>query len=585
MSATPTLMGWLRHRLALPSVVAAGVLLAMPSVANGFRLDDHAILLSLESREPVPTAWWDLYRFVPGTPDGNRALLVDGWTPWWSAPGLRLHLLRPLSSALLALDHAVFGHQAIAYHLHALLWFAALLVVVAALFRRLLPPETATLALAIYAFSDANAQIAGWISARHYAVAGVPALLGLLAHIKARTQDWRPGRWLAPLGMAIGLLASECALGVVALAIAYDLLGGPPASLRRRWIRALPALALAGSYLVVYAAVGGGPRDSGEYVSPFETPGAFLGAAATRFPVLMADAILQVPAELTLAGLTGALAVVGVVASLGVLLLARACWGSAGEEERAAMRWSLPGSLAALLVCCGALPGSRLLAIPNVGFAIVLAVLFRHAFSPARFAWARRGFAGLLVANHLVFAPLILVAVRPRANQMIGRAIEDVARAANAAAAGATRVFVLNGSDPMTTTYARLELAAEGHSTIRCWSWLDSAKADARVTRTGKSSLLIEPIGTSLLHGAFDRVYRAPSVAFHPGDVVEQCGARVRVIATEDGRPTRIEVDGALGAPGAAVLVWQGGAMRRWIVPPVGETVVIPWSAGPSKVL
>jgi hypothetical protein len=585
MSATSTLMGWLRHRFALPSVVGAGILLAVPSVANGFRLDDHAILLSLEGREPVPTAWWDLYRFVPGTPDGNRALLADGWIPWWSAPGLRLHLLRPLSSALLALDHAVFGHQAIAYHLHALVWFAALLVVVAALFRRLLPPDTATLALAIYAFSDANTQIAGWISARHYAVAGVPALLGLLAHIKARTEDWRPGRWLAPLGMAIGLLASECALGVVALAIAYDLFGGPPASQRRRWTRALPALMLAATYLVVYAASGGGPRDSGEYISPFETPGAFLAVTATRFPVLMADAILQVPAELTLAGLTGALAVVGIVAAIGVALLAKACWGSAAEEERAAVRWSLPGSAVALIVCCGALPGSRLLAIPDVGFAIVLGVLFGHAFSAGPFAWARCGFAGLLVANHLVLAPLILVAVRPQANQTIGRAIEDVARAANAAAAGAKRVFVVNGSDPMTSTYARLELAAEGHSTIRCWSWLDSAKADARVTRTGASSLLIEPIGTSLLQSAFDRVYRAPTVAFHPGDVVEQCGARVRIVATEDGRPTRIEVDGAVGAPGAAILVWQGGAMRRWTVPAVGETVVIPWSAGPSKVL
>jgi hypothetical protein len=466
-----------------------------------------------------------------------------------------------------------------------LVWFAALLAVVAALLRRLRPRETATLALAIYAFSDANAQVAGWISARHYAVAGVPALLGLLAHIKARTEGWRPGRWLAPLGMAVGLLASECALGVVALAIAYDFAGGPPATARRRWIRAAPALALAAAYLIVYAAMGGGPRDSGEYISPFGTPLAFLGAAATRFPVLVADALLQVPAELTLAGLTGALAVTGVLASIGVVLLGRACWGAAAQEERAAVRWSLPGSAVALLVCCGALPGSRLLAIPNVGFAILLAVLFRHAFAAGRFAWARRGFAGLLVVNHLVLAPLILGVVRPHANQTIGRAIEDVAQAADAAAAGATRVFVVNGSDPMTATYARLELAAEGHSTIRCWSWLDSAKADARVTRTGESSLLIEPVGTSLLRSAFDRVYRAPSIAFHPGDEVEQCGAKVRVVATEEGRPTRIEVDGAVGAPDAALLVWQGGAMQRWTVPAVGKTVVIPWSAGPSKVL
>ena len=92
LSDPSILMSWLRHRFALHAIVAMTLVLAMPSLLNGFRLDDHAILLTLEGREPVATAWWDLYRFAPGTLDGNRALVADGWIPWWTAPGLRLHL-------------------------------------------------------------------------------------------------------------------------------------------------------------------------------------------------------------------------------------------------------------------------------------------------------------------------------------------------------------------------------------------------------------------------------------------------------------------------------------------------------------
>jgi hypothetical protein len=509
-----------------------------------------------------------------------------GFYPWWTVSSLRLHLVRPLSSALLALDHRVFGDSALGYHLHSLAWFVALLAAAGALFRRVLPRETATLALVVFALADANVAPAAWIAARNSLVAAVPALLALVAFVRARQDGWAPGRWLAPLGMAVGLLGGETALGGVALVLAYDLFG--PAgggSLRSRAVRALPMAMLAVAYLTVYAAVGGGAHGSGAYVSPLDSPVAFAQAALTRFPVLVGNALLGVPAELSVAGFTRQVVVVGLVAAFGVALLWRVCAPLATDEERAAVRWAVPGAAAALLASLGAFPGARLLLVPNVGVAIFVATMLRRGFGSGPHAIARRVGAGLLVLTSvLLAAPLALF--NELAFERMARTTERLAHDAEREAGGAQRVFVVAAGDPMVALYPRFVLLHEGAASTGCWSWLDGAKADVRVTRLGQDGIAIEPIGAPLLRGAFEELYRAPSLPMHEGDEVVQCGARVRVASVAGGFPTRIEVHfGAAlesAAAGLALLVWQGGALRRLAPPAIGESVVLPWTVGPS---
>jgi hypothetical protein len=577
----------LRHRAFFPAVIAVALALVLPSFAVGFFSDDHAMLAVLQHPGPEVEPWWDLYRFTPNDPSGLAPQIHEGLYPWWTAPSLHLHLVRPLGGALVALDYLVFGRSAVGYHVHSLLWFVAFLAVVGALFRRVLPRETAALAFLVVALSDAVVAPASWIAARHGFVSAVPALLGLIALVRLRTDGWRPGRWLAPLGFAVGLLGGETALGVVALAIAYDLLARRDVPGRDRLARAAPHLGLALGYVAIYVAVGGGARSSAGYLEPFSDPVAFAAAAVIRFPALIADAVFSMPAELVTIGLGPPQACIGVVGALIVAALWRGCAAAATGEERAAVRWAVPGALAALATCVGAFPGGRLLLIANVGFAMLLATILRHAFrarSGALVSWSLRVGAGVLALLHFVAAPLMTLG-NMKTIATMARATETAAHDATREAAGASRAFILAGSDPMATVYSHFVLLDEGATSIACWSWLDGAKSDAKVTRTAPDAFAIEPVGTTFLRGSFETLYRAPSIPIAQGDTFEQCGASIRVASMSEGHPSRIEVSfGAPldAAPDVALLAWQAGALRRFVLPAVGASAVIPWSPGPS---
>jgi hypothetical protein len=76
-----------------------------------------------------------------------------------------MHFWRPLSSALIALQYAVFGEHAAAFHGVSLLIQIALILAVAALFRRVLPTLW-PISLLLFAI-DAHWDAVGWIAANN----------------------------------------------------------------------------------------------------------------------------------------------------------------------------------------------------------------------------------------------------------------------------------------------------------------------------------------------------------------------------------------------------------------------------------
>ena len=527
----------LEHPRAARLVVVLGVLLGLPVLAAGFFSDDWFMLAALRRRWPQAPPWWDLYDFVATTDDGVRANVARGYLPWWTPPSLRLHLVRPLSSALLALDNRVFGDAPVGWHAHSLVWWVLLLLVVAALFRRVLPGATGTLALFLFAAVPAHAQDYGWLSARHMLVAAVPSLGALLAHIRAREEGWRPGRWLAPLGLAVGLAGSEAALGAVAFWVSYEALG--PAVLgdrRRRAIGAAPALVVTAAYLVLYRLAGGGIVASDAYVSPLPDPLRWL-AWASRDLVT--------------------------------------------ATERAALRWLVPGALLAVLGTCGGMPGGRALLLADLGFTAMLAVLVRRGWERGAQTVRRRLAAGLLAAVHVCLAPVVLVGSIFFAMAM-GRQGLAIARALPRDVAPARRVFVLAASDPMASIYVMSTLLAEGGDGLDCVARLTATRADFRVTRVDGMTLALEPVGTPLLRGPWETLYRSRSLPVSLGDEVTVCGARVRVAAVDGGSPTRLEVHFGvpLDHPDLATVAWDGDKLSQVRLEP-GETRVLPWRRGP----
>jgi hypothetical protein len=575
-------MSWLDRPLATRLVFVAGMLVALPSVAVGFFSDDYAILAELKHAWLDGPTWRDLYRFTASSDEGNRALIAGGFLPWWAAPALRFHFLRPLSSALLAADRALFGDVPLGWHLHSLVWWALLLLAVRALYQRLLPGGSGTVALAVFAFSPAHVQTYGWIASRHMVVAVAPAFLALLAHVRQRQDGWKPGGWLAPLLLATGLAGGEAALAGVTFWIAYEIAG--PAALgdaRRRLRAAAPAMAIAGTYLVVYKAVGGGTAASAGYVDPLHSPGAFAVAAAERFPALLANALIGVPAELSVFVRPLAFAAVAAGAAIGLGALWWWTRARIPDPERSNVRWLVLGAFAAMVIALGGYPGGRLLLGPDLGFAALIGATIRHAIAAS--PWPRRVAGGVLASVHLLAAPAVLLGAAVPAIALMARANEAIAGAVTAEVQGARRVFVV-ASDPMASVYVGAVLASEDTPPVGCWSWLSGAPADHRLTRVDPTTLSLEPVGSSFLRGPFEALYRAPQLLMKEGDEIEQCGARIRVASVEAGRPTRIEVrfpaspdDGDI-----ALVAWDGRRLAR--VPPPrrpGEEVGLKHWPGP----
>jgi hypothetical protein len=187
----------LRHRWFFVAVVCLGVALGLPSLKVGFVADDYTFIQRLEDRGQSATL--RLYEFATGQPGQAARLQSARWVayPWWIENDFKVRFLRPLSSALFALDHALFGRAPLGYHVHSLLWFALLLVAVGLLLRRVCAPTTWQLPFLLFALNAGHAESLAWVSSRNALVSTVPALFGLLALLEYYQRGWRFG---LPLG-------------------------------------------------------------------------------------------------------------------------------------------------------------------------------------------------------------------------------------------------------------------------------------------------------------------------------------------------------------------------------------------------
>jgi hypothetical protein len=567
----------LRRRLesasAAPQILLLTLFVTLPTLTLGFQLDDHVLRAVLKGTWPGPEVpFWDLYRFVSGDAQLNRAAMAAGVMPWWSAPDLRLYLVRPLSSLLFWADYRVFGDAALGYHVHTLAWYVALVAAVGQLFRALFSRATAHLSLLIFACSTAHFWPYAWVSARHMLVAALPCVLGLWALV-ARV---RGGPLWCALGISVGLLGGEAALSTFGFLIGYVALDRSRA-IRARLRDVLPSFVVGVSYLAIYATVGGGAAHSGGYVDPFHAPLEFMSRSAKMLPILLGNAVLGVPADLAQVGAQWPLVVVGAFATLCTWFALRKLTSSLAGEG-AQLWWLVLGAIIALLPTLGGFSGARVLLLPNLGFAPLLALLIRRGTAWRGFA---RGFGYLLLVVHVLLPPLLIWGHTANTFSM-ARAVERIAREAEIGA-GRPRVFIVGVSDPMVTMYAGAALTAEMPERLACWSVLSGSKQAHRLERTGERELLLIAEEAPMLRGAFETLYRAPSDVFRAFDTASSCGATFRVVAVEHGLPRRVSVhfDRPLEDPSIRILAWKDGRLTALTPPPLATGVHIAWSAGP----
>jgi hypothetical protein len=569
---------------------AAAILLALllvsPCLGIGPMGDDYMHMARVDPHVHAPGfayAPLDLFTFVSGDPAQRAVLLEEGVFGWWMAPDFQMSFWRPLSALTHVLDHWLWPRSWVLAHAHSMLWFAALLAALGALYRRFHEPWVAHLALLLYAVDDAHAWVLGWVANRNALVAAALAFAALLAHDRARRDGWRPGTWLAPALFAAALLGGEAALAVTGYLFAHALFVDS-GSLPRRMARLWPYATLSVMWLIAYGALGYGTRGGGMYLNPLNEPMLYLRALAERWPVLLAaqvglsvsDVWLALPPSAQLAAYALALVALLVVGALLVPLWRRS----------PACRFWVVGAVLSLPIACATFPMDRLLVFAGVGAMAAIALVFAEWLEGTAYAGLPRlrrvsaaAAVSLLAVLHLVLAPLLLpprVLTIGLLAQMGERLEASIPR--DETIRGKT-LIILTSAAEMTTFPPWMQRQVSGVPRPRRMRVLATCFADVHVSRPEARTLRLRP-EKGFLDNGFLRMVRGPSRPFHVGDEVVLSDMRVRVReVTPDGRPAEADFTFAVPLEDPS-LVWMrlrtGGTLVPWSPLAVGGSQVLP---------
>jgi hypothetical protein len=560
----------------LPWIVATlAVLLALPCVTSGFRLDDHLhrFYLGLWRAGTPLGPWWDLYQAAEGDPTLTRARMDLGYTPWWTLPELRVRFLRPVSAATHLVDATLWPTSPVTMHVHSLAWAFALVAATARLYGRLFAGAgVAAIAAVLYAVDEAHVTPIGWIAQRNALVAALFCVLALLAHDRWRRAGWRPGAWLGPLVFALALFSAEIAVAGIALVGAHALCldEGPR---RARAIAVAPWLAVVVVWRVLYQTFGYGAYGSGLYLDPVREPATFLARMPERLSALVLGDLTWPSAEAWGLGPAPpwmpALLTVLVIAALALAL------GRAGLRDRRV--WFCALAYAGALVPCAAVPASdRMLLLAGVPGSGLVALAIVHAFARGR--WLAHVVGAVLVVRHGLVAAIEVparIAALPEELEAAQRVAVD---SLPADAALAEQDLVLVNSPPsFVGAYVWMYRLGTDAAVPKKLRPLGSTDRAVIVSRPDAHTLVLQPVG-GYLGDPFSQLVRSASHPFAPGERVELDGLALTVVAVHQGRPfvVQAQFDVPLEHASLRWATWRGDRFVEFVPPPVGERAALP---------
>ncbi|MEY4580818.1 MAG: hypothetical protein RL701_5521 [Pseudomonadota bacterium] len=595
------MVGFQRLYVALAAALLLGLWLQWPSLHGGFRGDDYVQWAMFRGEFPAPRHPLDLFSFAAGTPGDNQRLVDFGYLPWWSHPALRLRMLRPLASALMAFDFAAFDKQAVFHHAHSLLWFGLLLMAAGRVLWRVLPPSAATLSLLMLASAPCHTMPVGWLANRSSLVGCTLALLALDLQLRSLAS----GRVLHKLAVAVLVcLALACGeYGLVALAyvVAASVFAGA-AAIRTRIRNAWPVYLPIGAYLALHSLVGSDIVHSAYYVSPQRAPLEFLRAACARVPVLVADLWFGLPSLQYVGGSPWRrwLLDAGIVRPevwvklppwttwhVAIGYLACVCAGAALwllRRAPSALRpptWLVVGAFLSLLPCAGSLPEDRLLIAASLGTFATVACLLLYGVQLASHAATRlAAISGIALCLLGSWIP-ISGALRSYDDVRAVTHGSDVARTfcldadmPAPADAAHTRVYLLAAPDFNSgANLPWMRLLERGQATPLSYRRLSASPMPFDLTRPSDRVIELRLLTNEVFGSAVPALYRDASAPVRVGEQHALPGLQVTVLQVFADNPTRLrfEFDRSVDDDSLWFLIAGERGLRHQKLPAIGE--------------
>jgi len=576
----------LSHRYFPLAVAILAIILTLPSLKAGLIADDyHHKLLMSGSKSPIRllNSPIDMFRFIDGDPKRTAKIIDYGFFPWWTYEKAKGAFWRPLTSITHWLDYIIWPNSPPLMHFHSLLWYAALVMVVAFLYRRFTTTALiAGLAALLYAIDDAHGMPAGLISNRNALMATFFGVLAIIAHDKWRRDNWHAGIALGPLLLAVSLLSAEAGISTCAY-LAAHMLFIDRGIWRKRIVAMAPYVAVVLIWRSLWTYLGYGIENAGVYVDPVREPLNFIVAVKNHAPFLLLGQWALPPSEIAIMLhpkywillWRSALVFLVILAVVLVPLLRR---------DRAARFWML-GMLLSILPICSTFPSDRLLTFVGIGAMGLVAQFISFVFGkteqqPKLLLWRIPALvlAGIFILAHLIIAPLVLPVraaypMMPKkftAKLMISGPLDDSIKNQD--------LVIVNPPIAFSVIISSLVWESDNQPTPRHLRILTSSLGrPVKVYRQDAKTLTVRP-EWGYYAWALDAMFRDKEHAFRVGDRVELTGMTVEIRElTSDGRPAEAAFTFAvpLEDPSLRWLQYKNGNFVPFTPPAVGQTVVL----------
>ncbi|WP_233576892.1 hypothetical protein [Citreicoccus inhibens] len=580
-TSSPTSKGWSFRRYFWISVAAAG-LLSLLTLNSGLMFDDYVWLGvwdNLVQPAPLANTHFDVYRTATGIPEHTAAMSHAGIFPWWVEPHVKLAFFRPLGSAMYGLDHLLYNRVVLAYHVHSLLWYVGLVMLVALLFRRVLPTSLAAFALFLFAINGSHAAVVGWLSYRVLLMSMLFGTLGIWFHIEWRERQRKGALVGSLIAFALGLASAETTLIMIPYMLTYEAFIGPGNRAQR--IKSLiPFGVLMAGYFVMYRALGYGAAHQDTHLDPFGAPAQWFTAMFDRVPAAIAGLTLSAPVDYILD--SSFVPMFRLIGLGGLTLFSLVLWGVwplVEQEERRLVKWMLTGSFLSTWLASSPLAGSRTLLVPSLGMAVGLAVVLRAAWRgrarALRPALVLVG-AGVLFLADVLASPYVWTQTAnayQNMSEVFLRVHKRYEEALDLKELPNQRLVVLNSPGGTIGIYASVQWWSTGMPLPKNW-WVLSYKAeDQEVTRTGPNSIELSlPKGQHYLNMLEERIYRGKNYPVAQGDEFDMKGMKARIVEADAEGPTRISFtfDVPLEDPSLKFVHWKNRKVHTWTPPTLG---------------
>ncbi|MGH6648820.1 hypothetical protein [Aquabacterium sp.] len=573
---------FLSSRWCIPVSALIGMLLIAPAMNMGLLGDDylHWSLLTGHSVNAQPGSFFGLFTFADGHAASNQAMIDSGKLVWWAHDHLRIAFWRPLAELSQALDYRLWPDSPVAMHVHNLLLYGLMILLIGKLFRDLDPDrQQAGLATWLFAGNMLHVFAVAWLASRNQMLSGLFVTLTLLAY-----HHWRRGGALvhgviAALCLVLGLFSAEASIQTAGYLFAYALFMEPGKPLMARLKALLPFAVIVLAWKAEHSHLGYGSFGSPGYVDPTSNGSGFAISLALRLPALMIAQWFGVSSAMFEQLDRGTQCLYSGVATVALLGLAWAIHALGGFRS-ALVRFYALGSILALAPACAGYPFDRLTVNSDIGASGVLSVLLLMVWRQrqALTGWGRGSAKNLLLLVgfiHLVIFPVAKLGTSAFM-KTIGEAGEaQAALAIPDATPGQTQHFLLMNLPAAESIYyiplIRQYYGLHNPTTMRALGPNNQAMT---LTRVDEVSLrLTVPTG---FKGTITRdTQRQP---FKVGDTVRMGDISVLVEdITQDHAPKTVlfRFPSSLQDAQWQFLAWKEEGLYRLQVPAIGSSVDI----------